>query len=83
MWLPRISKGVPKIVIGGTTVHLWPKYRHIGIADGMSAARVWPYPRNRHAVGDADIEPIYGMGVPKIVISAWGHDHLGHGGMGP
>ena len=42
---------------------------YIGIADGMSIARVWaptrsfgvparPYPRNRHAEGDAEIEPI-------------------------
>ena len=51
---------------------------YIGIADGMSVARVWacryskiaasegrsfwvparPYPRNGHAAGDAEIEPI-------------------------
>ena len=28
---------------------------HLGIADSMSMAR--PYPHDRHAVGDADIEP--------------------------
>ena len=35
-------------------------FRAIGIADGMSIARVRarPYPRNRHAVRDAEIEPI-------------------------
>ena len=45
---------------------------HLGIASGMSVARVWacrypsptplrrPYPRNKHAVGDAEIEPTPG-----------------------
>ena len=41
---------------------------HIGIADGMSIARVWArrYPRNGHAVGDADMDDMQAMNFPVI-----------------
>ena len=45
-------------------MHLWPQvvvlYRlYLGVADGIPIARVCPYLRNGHAVGDAEIEPIW------------------------
>ena len=50
---------VPQLVTSIRAIHMPALYwLYLGVADGMSNARVpaRPYPRNGHAVGDAEME---------------------------